>query len=677
MNNMNRLNGRLSPASLAVSTAAAMLAVALVHSSAGAQTTVFSTGFESPTYSVGNLIPGNSYFVPGQDDWVVYGSGTFNTSTYQIAAGNGSGAGTQSMQTFSPPTAGTKEVVRTIFYDTGAPAGQRGYNNRGAGQGLITVSFDMRINSGTVASRLFGLRLDSDFDPAITGSQDTEIGAFEVRPGTTNQIFVQNYDDLGFGSDPIGQINTGGAIPSNTWTNVKYELDYRVRRARVLVNDVQVGKYYTFQMLRETEFGSGIAVQNRLSDLTLKAARNFSNPNLGNDSVQFDNVSVVASTLSPDWVFTYNANLNGNWTSNENWFKRTAPTVRPVADVSTSRLDVLFPDIVTAPRIVTVDATFDPNAPARAVDTIKFDSALAVNSADPLSSSYAYTIGGLGVPGATNPSILAFSPQGATPSIHVVRGAHRFLAAVALPNSPTIRVENGGVLRLVGEVSIGNNNSGEFFFKEGNGTLALPQFRIGTLFVDDGMVVLTGGEGFNGVSRTNDLFLQNANSRVDVRGTTTLLLDSDSNPINTVRDYVRDGKIIHTGETDSRVVLGYALVTTIGTNVFGDLTADSTTVVLKRVLKGDSNFDNAVNFDDLLSLAANYNQSSKVWREGDFNYDGAVNFDDLLGLAANYNQMLTGTVDGDFALAQSLIPEPTSALALVGAAVSTLRRRRR
>jgi hypothetical protein len=59
------------------------------------------------------------------------------------------------------------------------------------------------------------------------------------------------------------------------------------------------------------------------------------------------------------------------------------------------------------------------------------------------------------------------------------------------------------------------------------------------------------------------------------------------------------------------------------------------------MLRGDANNDNAVNFDDLLALAANYNASPRTFSQGDFNYSGAVDFDDLLLLAARYNQTLS------------------------------------
>ncbi len=100
-------------------------------------------------------------------------------------------------------------------------------------------------------------------------------------------------------------------------------------------------------------------------------------------------------------------------------------------------------------------------------------------------------------------------------------------------------------------------------------------------------------------------------------------------------------------------------------------------------LPGDTNTDYQVNFDDLLTLAQNYGMSGNR-NAGDFNGDGVINFDDLLLLAQNYGSgvgtlvLPTGTSEtfaSDFALAQSMAPEPT-ALALLALSASLLRRRR-
>jgi fibronectin-binding autotransporter adhesin len=106
---------------------------------------------------------------------------------------------------------------------------------------------------------------------------------------------------------------------------------------------------------------------------------------------------------------------------------------------------------------------------------------------------------------------------------------------------------------------------------------------------------------------------------------------------------------------------------------------DATSVLVRYTRPGDSTLDGTVNFDDLLKLAANYNLTGGgTWAKGDYNYDNTVNFDDLLLLAANYNTSVTGSFGGDWALAQSAVPEPTTlaTIAVAGAAMLGRRRRR-
>jgi hypothetical protein len=108
---------------------------------------------------------------------------------------------------------------------------------------------------------------------------------------------------------------------------------------------------------------------------------------------------------------------------------------------------------------------------------------------------------------------------------------------------------------------------------------------------------------------------------------------------------------------------------------------------LKQTRYGDADLNANVNFNDLLVLAQNYNTgSSPSWSLGNFNGNESVGFDDLLLLAQNYNfgvalsgdemGLLVGSgIADDWALAQSLVPEPTSLSLLAGLALVTRRRR--
>ena len=96
------------------------------------------------------------------------------------------------------------------------------------------------------------------------------------------------------------------------------------------------------------------------------------------------------------------------------------------------------------------------------------------------------------------------------------------------------------------------------------------------------------------------------------------------------------------------------------------------------VIPGDADVDDDVDFSDLVTLARHYNTTAGgSWLTGDFTWDGRVNFSDLVALAQHYSGTgaAAATFTDDWALAQSLVPEPTGLLPML--AVATSRRRRR
>jgi plastocyanin len=88
------------------------------------------------------------------------------------------------------------------------------------------------------------------------------------------------------------------------------------------------------------------------------------------------------------------------------------------------------------------------------------------------------------------------------------------------------------------------------------------------------------------------------------------------------------------------------------------------TVQVRR--PGDASGDGNVNFDDLLTLARNYNQSSRNYTQGDFNLTNTP------GSSLTAQASLTA----DWSLARSLIPEPAAVSLIAAASVVSLRRRR-
>jgi hypothetical protein len=115
--------------------------------------------------------------------------------------------------------------------------------------------------------------------------------------------------------------------------------------------------------------------------------------------------------------------------------------------------------------------------------------------------------------------------------------------------------------------------------------------------------------------------------------------------------------------------------------------------VARYTLAGDATLDGAVDFNDLVKLAQNYNTSVKDvteswWNRGDFTYDGIVDFNDLVKLAQNYNTSLPSApipgapadFQSDLAAAFASVPEPSTMAALVvlaGCGLANRRRRQR
>lgn len=122
---------------------------------------------------------------------------------------------------------------------------------------------------------------------------------------------------------------------------------------------------------------------------------------------------------------------------------------------------------------------------------------------------------------------------------------------------------------------------------------------------------------------------------------------------------------------------------TLSFNVGGSYSAVELLIDRRGYTPGDTDFDGSTDFDDLLVLAQNYGLSGKMWAQGDFTLDGVVNFDDLLILAQYYdgttaldgNSSIGKSIASDFALARSLVPEPTS-VAVLCITTSLTRRRR-
>jgi uncharacterized protein (TIGR03382 family) len=196
--------------------------------------------------------------------------------------------------------------------------------------------------------------------------------------------------------------------------------------------------------------------------------------------------------------------------------------------------------------------------------------------------------------------------------------------------------------------------------------------------------------GHLGVAHAAGHYLDLANNALIVQATA-------DNTLTGIRDMIRAGDI-RSSLADSAHSLAYAQASQVGVYKSGlyhwlteDLAGNDT--VVRYTLNGDVNMDGAVDFNDLVKLAQNYNTTAPAstpgwWYRGDFTGDGVTDFNDLVKLAQNYNTSLapagpvpggSAQFDSDLAAAFASVPEPAMGLwAFLGAGgLLALGRRRR
>lgn len=292
-------------------------------------------------------------------------------------------------------------------------------------------------------------------------------------------------------------------------------------------------------------------------------------------------------------------------------------------------------------------------------------------------------------------------------AIYANNGAHVVNKAINLNSNIAVYVDQDDSLKL-SNISYGAN--AKDFHKVGVGSLELANFAGRSLTISTGRLKLTSG-----LSYTQHLVFgygptaANGNATLLDVGRSLLAIDYPSaaaaaaqrtqiaDRLNTgFNGGAWDGPGIISSDVvaaGSNYTIRLADSTDLGIadgTSWGTHTIDSSTLIFGFTFVADTNLDQAVDFDDLLKLAQNYDATGLdplvSWTSGDSNFDGTVNFDDLLLLAQlyggsvslqgmNMDQAMHDAFESHMALAFSMVPEPTSlaALALGGL---VLRRRR-
>jgi hypothetical protein len=310
-------------------------------------------------------------------------------------------------------------------------------------------------------------------------------------------------------------------------------------------------------------------------------------------------------------------------------------------------------------------ASFDGSGPT----SVNIDGPQTVGSLT-LAGTSGYTLGGAGP--------LTFDAASGPATLSVSTGSHSVAAPVVLADDLTLSVASGSAVSLGGSVTA----TGRTITKEGAGSAQFENLRAASFNLAAGVVRMSQKGSANAEAGTSVLQSLSiaSGAELDLKNN-ALVLDYAAGPAGTlladVRAHLLAGRLTTTSAANRR--LGY-LDNAVGVTraSFGGVEIDASSVLIGYALPGDTDLSGAVDFSDLLSLAQNYGASDRVWSAGDFDYTGVIDFNDLLLLAQNYGTsgFVAGNFESDWALARSIVPEPTALGLVASAGLGLLKRRR-
>jgi hypothetical protein len=212
------------------------------------------------------------------------------------------------------------------------------------------------------------------------------------------------------------------------------------------------------------------------------------------------------------------------------------------------------------------------------------------------------------------------------------------------------------------------------------GTVVLdaPQTLKGLVITSGRVKLLPGEPAVLGVTELS--MDTSAVESLDLADGTLAYLYDGATPSTTIRSLL-DSTQMYSSLSDSQHRLGYAEATQVYASLpslLGNEPLDSTTLLARLTLAGDTDLNGTVDVADLGQLAAHWAGTNKLWYDGDFTYDGNVDVADLKLLAMNFNQAASGpgleTLLLSFGLPAEAVPEPTAIAPLLLGAMLIRRR---
>jgi fibronectin-binding autotransporter adhesin len=326
-----------------------------------------------------------------------------------------------------------------------------------------------------------------------------------------------------------------------------------------------------------------------------------------------------------------------------------------------------------------------------------------------------FFIGTSGFPGATEPTINAVGAARTLANPIVVSNNFSIGAGSALTLSGAMDLGGAARIIAVNNISTFSGNitgaAGSALVKDGTGTLQLvgsatfsgptavsagtlsvqtTQRLNGGLYIGPAAVVMKpGGATF---LTTQAISIDNANGGfLDMADDDAVIDYTGTTPIAAIGKLISVGwaggawtglgitstsaaAVASSGAIIHKTALGYADASFLGIGTFTTGAVDSTSVLIRYTLSGDSNLDGTVNTLDFNLLAASFNNSGKLWQNGDYNFDGFVNGLDFNAIATNFGFNQPAPLPGE--MPAVLVPEPGS-VALLGFALLKQRRKNR
>ncbi len=363
---------------------------------------------------------------------------------------------------------------------------------------------------------------------------------------------------------------------------------------------------------------------------------------------------LVLPGQQPQWLSDDSINVNGtviplSWSEQLNWIGGVPNAPGAVANFFRTN---------TAARTITLDGS-------QTVGSMSFN------------SSFGYTI----TPGSGG--TLTLNNGGAGAGVIVPVGTHAINVPVALADNVTFNVTSS--------LSLGaglTNNSGRSITKTGGGTLTITgtqSHSAGAMFTaSDGVtnlnsnanenlaVIANSTVNFGSAQNLSSLTIAankkvtlasggsnplrvgslNISGQLDLNDNPAIVDYDGSSPLATIRSLIQSGynngswngngimsTLAQTSPT--KAAIGYAEASSMFDTfpaTYAGQSIDSTTVVMRYTVMGDTDFSGSTDILDFNSLAANFGKTNMSWRQGDFNYDGTIDISDFNLLAASFGQ---------------------------------------